>query len=318
MNSSDKTERKYEAVSPTARSAFWLKSFADIPYVREIYEELESMKLEGTDNKIRDYGINHVGVTLIAPYFEARYKIINKLLKEIRVSQIIELASGLTPRGLELTEDKYLTYVELDLLDMIEAKKKIIENVLTKKEEEKRSNLHLEPGNALEEKDLRKASSYFDDNKKIAIVNEGLLRYLNREEQAKMARVIFAVLNKYSGVWITPDIGIREKTLKGQEKLSPDFKNMNKKLEKSTGAGNFSDNLFTSPEEAKEIYEKLGFSVEIHKYNEVRDQLVSPAKIGQPKDYTDSLMEWSVVFIMRPKNHANGAPLAHNVIQLHK
>ncbi len=301
MDQSQNSTREYSAISPTSRSSFWMKTFTDIPYVREIYDELEKGKQSGAESKIRDYGINHVGLSSIAPYFEARYLIINRLLKEVGATQIIELASGLTPRGLELTKDPNITFIELDLPDVIEEKKKIVENIIREHKIGDRNNLYLEAGSALEEADIMKAASHFDEKKEIAIINEGLLRYLKRDEQAKMAQAILPVLQKFGGVWITPDIGIRDKMLAGQAKLSPIFIDRTKKLEKMTGAGNFSDNLFADAAEAKAIYEKLGFEIEMHTYSEVSDQLVSPTKLGQPKEITDSLMEWSKVFVMHPK-----------------
>lgn len=46
---------------------------------------------------------------------------------------------------------------------------------------------------------------YFDEDREIAIINEGLLRYLTFEEKKIVATNVYNML-KYNGVWITCDV----------------------------------------------------------------------------------------------------------------
>jgi O-methyltransferase involved in polyketide biosynthesis len=285
-------EHSHERISPTAWGLAWRRTFTDIPYSAEIYEQLKLRHAigEGDFAKV-------IVAPELTPMFEARYKLCNKLLEQTGIKQVLEIAAGFAPRGLELTKDSTNTVVELDLPNVIREKKEVIENILGK---ESRSNLHLAEGNALSKNDFTKAVSLFQAGE-IAVINEGLLRYLSHAEKTSVARNILSILKERGGVWITPDIPL----VGAFEKLYSRSKEANKltaDVNKMTGLNE--SNYFKDETEAVAFFEKLGFTIEKHSFTEVFDQLSSPGILSLPKDGIRGAIECSehaVVFVMRAK-----------------
>ena len=89
-----------EKISPTAWTIAHRRIFTDIPYSKAIFNEIERLRrLQGVD--IPD----ELKSPEIAPQIEARYKLVSKLLAQNHVEQVLEIAAGFSPRGLDLTSD---------------------------------------------------------------------------------------------------------------------------------------------------------------------------------------------------------------------
>ncbi len=283
-------KRDYAKISPTAWGVAYRRTFTDIPYCKEIFDEFEII-LKQNDKSLTAENYSTKQTTEITPFFEARYLLLNELIKKEKAQQIVELASGLTPRGLELTEgNSSVLYVEMDLPGILAEKEEIIKKIAKDKKVNNSQNLYFEAGNALKSEDLDKATSHFDREKEITIINEGLLRYLSHDEKKQLALAIKSQLQKFGGQWITPDIGFKERVHRvvQPEKLAP-----------LTGVDDFEANLFVDENTAKEFFENLGFNVKMHKYGEVEDQLVSPERLNVDKDKLKEMLNWSVAFVMR-------------------
>ena len=109
---------KYSPIEPTAWLTAYLRSYSDIPYCAEIFSEMERIKSINIPPEMKKPNL--------APQLEARYKLISKVLKKCGVDQILELASGLTPRGLNQTlKNESIKYVEIDLPEVVKMKKAI-------------------------------------------------------------------------------------------------------------------------------------------------------------------------------------------------
>jgi O-methyltransferase involved in polyketide biosynthesis len=94
--------KDFESVIPTAILTAYPKILTDIPYAKEVFAELN-----------RDSIPVSLIVDKLAPELEARHKLINKLLKESKIDQVLELAAGYTTRGVELAQnDSRISYVE--------------------------------------------------------------------------------------------------------------------------------------------------------------------------------------------------------------
>lgn len=274
-----------EKISPTAWTIAFRRTFTDIPYSLEIFNEVESILDEqGTviSDEFRSYAA--------APQIEARYKLVNRLLKNNNAQQILEIAAGFSPRGLEMTDNDIISYVEVDLPFIMSDMKNIVDKIGTRK------NLYLEDGSALDLQSLKNAAKHFDENKPISVVHEGLLRYLNFDEKAVVARNISYLLKEFGGVWITPDITLKTVIAKENQISNKAVR----KVEKTIGM-DFSKNAFESIEEAKEFFESQGFFVEKHSFVEVIDELVSPQKLGQTRGEVEALIQLSPVFVMKRK-----------------
>lgn len=80
----------FESISPTAIVTAYPRQFTDIPYEKEIYEWL-NYNCKNNDVKLNK---------LLAPEIEARYKLTNKILDDLNIKQVLELAAGYSSRGI--------------------------------------------------------------------------------------------------------------------------------------------------------------------------------------------------------------------------
>lgn len=274
---------KFKDVIPTAILTAYPRTFSDIPYSQEIFEELHRSYGEIDDDLM---------VTRIAVELEARSKLIDELLAKQQVSQVIELAAGFSSRGLTITESSDSKYVEVDLPEVAERKKQILSNIVTVP-----SNLYILGGNALRLSDFERATSYFDDNKPVAVVNEGLLRYLTFEEKAVVAKNIRTVIERFGGVWISGD-GATKQFRDTQQKNIPSLNTTILNQTKRNDIGN----AFESQEHFEKFFGELGFSVEFHPYTDVIDRLVSPDRLGLSSDEVrDKLLSYAAAVVLRLK-----------------
>lgn len=282
-----------EKIGPTAFITALYRTFSDIPYAQEIFNALEKLRIIESESDIpielKKYERS--------PLIEARYKIDSKLISENNSHQILEIASGLSPRGLDMSSNKDLRYVEIDLPEVIKLKKEIVSSIKDDSNKELNDNLFFESGDALNENDLLKSTNHFKEKERITILNEGLLAYLNFEEKTILSKNIQKLLSVFGGVWITPDIILPENKEKDNTKNT-----YNKNLQKLTGS-TIDANRFKDKEEAKKFFEDIGFDVEIHNFSEVYDQLVSPKKLNMKNVDVDNLIGSSVAFVMKLKKN---------------
>lgn len=282
--------KDFTRIIPTAWMVAEQRTHTDIPYSVEIYRELQ--RLGGSNGR---KGLSENALTPnLAPQYEARYKLINRLIGESGITQILELASGLTPRALEQTEHPAVTYVELELPDLMAVKRNITRRILQATGQDKRSNLFQEDGDALNPIDLRRAARHFGIGP-IVVINEGLMRYLTMDEKAKLARNIRLLLLENGGVWVTPDITLRA-VLDREDEVAPGKRET---IERIT-AMNFTPNQFESVDHAQKFFEKLGFTVQQHPFLEVLSELISPKLLQIPPSEVQKTLNHAQVFVMRP------------------
>lgn len=282
----------FEKVIPTAWMVAYRRTFSDIPYSQEIFNKLEDIRKRMDQEDIAD----DLKKPEMAPQFEARHKLIDKMILATGHTQVLELASGFSSRGLSMAQDNGFEYTEIDLPEVIREKQQIIQEITTEEGRGIPANLHFAAGSVLDFENLEKATQYFDKAKPLAIINEGLLRYLNFQEKAKVAKNIHALLEKFGGVWITSDISLR-KIFSNENKIMKDHV---EKISELTGK-DIVANRFETEEEAREFFESLGFAIESHSFSEVIDDLTSPKNLGLSQEHVRDTLEAAVVFVMKPR-----------------
>lgn len=277
-------------VSPTAYGVAYRRTLAEIEHAEKIYEELEKIKSGQTAEDVAT--LEKMKAPELTPFFEARYKLVNKLLKENRVEQVLEIAAGFSPRGLAMTTgNPDLKYVELDLDKIVEEKRQIHATLQNQGKIPRQPNHYLESGDALNLESLQYSIRHFD-KKPIAIVNEGLMRYLTFDQKAQYARNVAILLKEFGGIWVTPDI-----TLKG---MMEGAKERSDQISKDLGI-NIDTNLFESETSARKFFEDLGFDVEVHSFREIENELVSPSKLGTTPQQMADMLDKPVLYVMRLK-----------------
>lgn len=239
-------DRDFSTISPSAKSIILMKGYTSIPFAKQAAELISYPNDFMPDYKNTD--LLFWGRLL---HFETRYLSINQLIEDIDVNNFLELSSGFSFRGLEVSKKRGVYYIDTDLPAVISKKKEMLNRLDTG---ELFGQLELLPLNVLDEIQFRKISARLPLGK-IAIINEGLLIYFNRAEKEKLCQIIHKILEERGGYWITSDIYI--KAISQDHNLKVD-----KKLKDFSEQHNIEDNKFSSFEEAKIFFENNGFKID--------------------------------------------------------
>ena len=287
-------QTSFEKVIPTAWMVAYRRTFSDIPFSKEIFEKLEEIR----DRNKYDEISADLKKPELAPQFEARHKLIDKLIYASGIKQVLELASGFASRGLTMSKDDKINYVEMDLSSVIKEKEQIVTEIAQDKNFDVPINLHFESGNVLDLNSFNRAAKHLNASEPLIITNEGLLRYLTREEKARVAQNIRKILSEFGGEWITSDISLR-KIFSKENKIMADHV---AKISELTGK-DIVANRFETEEEARTFFENLGFSIERHSFMEVANELSSPSQLGLSGQQVRDVVEDGVVYVMKPLSH---------------
>jgi O-methyltransferase involved in polyketide biosynthesis len=130
----------------------------------------------------------------------------------------------------------------------------------------------------------------------IAVVNEGLLRYLTVEEKTIVAKNVQELLGLFGGAWITPDLSLRPQSAFGLsgERRREQFA----RIERITGI-DVAKNYFENEDAARVFFEDLGFTIERHGFTEIADELVSPRRLHLSSEQVEKEIGRLAVFVMK-------------------
>lgn len=194
-------------ISVTAKVAAYYRQFSDIPFAQEAAKRIGA---DATfDQILREHGLERDKLTFYAPMFEARYKSLTQLLRS-GAPQVLELASGYSLRGLDLTRSGGIRYVETDLPDVVAEKLRLLEDV--------RQHHGILPSpqhvvtstDALDLDQVRAAAAVLDTRQPLTVLCEGLIMYLSKQETEQLATNIHRLLGEFAGgCWLTPDFTFR-------------------------------------------------------------------------------------------------------------
>lgn len=247
-NDVNRSKRDYNTISPSAKTLLLLKGYTNIPFAREA-----AALLIAPQEYIPDFTKKDFGFWARVLHFENRYWSINQLLSDVPAKNILELSSGFSFRGLQFMQQKGFHYIDTDLPDLIETKKEFVA-ALQPDIKEPGSILEVLPLNALDEQQFNETVNRFPEGE-IAIVNEGLLMYLDMEEKEQLCRMIHRTLKERGGCWITADVYLKERH--GNARLK-----INDRLNDFFEQHQIREKMFNSFEEAEAFFKKNGFEVE--------------------------------------------------------
>jgi O-methyltransferase involved in polyketide biosynthesis len=241
-------DRNYNTISPSAKWLILMKGYTDIPFARRTAE------LISFPQKFKpDFSQKDLTFWARTVHFERRYWSVDQLLVGLNIKNILELSSGYTFRGLEAIKQKGVHYIDTDLPELITAKMNFVKT-LQNETANTDGLLEVLPLNALDEQQFEDTVARFS-NSQLAIVNEGLLMYLNLSEKEKLCAIIHKILKERGGYWITADIYLKRRT----EKLHLKFEDT---LTEFFEKHQLEENKFESFEEAEAFFERMGFSID--------------------------------------------------------
>lgn len=276
--------RDFDKISPTALLVAYVRQFSDIPYTQEI---AALSNAEAIANQFVVQGQKQP--VMMAAVVEARYKAIEQVRAHFNHTQILELASGLLPRGMILSENPEITFIESDLAVMLHQKQRLVHQVVGD-----RANLHFSALNATE--NLNSClNEYFQPDQPVTVLCEGLLMYLTLAEKQRVFANVRAILQTYSGVWITPDL--TTKAIGQMRQLDPVIRQVFEKIASYTNRA-FAENEFDDLDHAYRFAQEQGFQVESFSMVEVIDQLKCLSTLGIDRHLAKVVLSATPVFAL--------------------
>jgi O-methyltransferase involved in polyketide biosynthesis len=265
----------FARISSTAFITSSARQFTDIPYAKELSELVPAQRLAG-----------------LSVMLEARYKTVDRLIAQDGATQILELASGFLPRGLAMSANPDLTFIESDLPEMIQNKK-----LLAGKIAGERSNLHfLEIDATSRPSQLLRSAPYFNAERPIMILCEGLLMYLTEAEKRRVCDNVREMLRRYGGVWVTPDftstMGLRQSIY-----ANPELQRQVAAASQMTGRS-LEGNAFETLEQARRFVSEQEFHLTESSMLDVMDQLASLETVGIKHETARRMLSVQSVFAL--------------------
>ncbi|NVB78503.1 MAG: hypothetical protein HOV81_08935 [Kofleriaceae bacterium] len=239
------TARDYSTISPSAQSLLAMRAQTSLPYARRAAEIVFGVDtLEAELARLRAKEDSQARLF----HFTERYRSLDTLLDESGATRIVELGSGLSCRGLALAERKPVTYVDTDLPAMAATKRQLVDALAVAP---LAGELRIRDLDALNVEAFR---AIVDDLPPgpFAIVNEGLLMYLDGDEKQRLAATIREILIRRGGVWITADIYLR---------TPRDPRTQDERLRRFLEAHRVDENKFESLAAAETYFDTCGFAI---------------------------------------------------------
>lgn len=134
-----------------------------------------------------------------------RHAAIDRLIADSGCTQVLEVASGFSARGLRFSAEPKLRYVEIDLPDMVAAKRRQLARSAAGSAALARPNLEIRAGDVFE-------IDYAAESARAptAVVTEGLMMYLRRDQQMPLWKKIADALRVRGGVYLFDYIPLSE------------------------------------------------------------------------------------------------------------
>ncbi len=277
--------REFDKISFTALLVAYMRQFSDIPYTSEI---AALSNAEAIANQFVEQG--QPQPVMMAVMLEGRYKTIEKIRAQYHHTQVLELASGLLPRGMIASENPEITFIESDLVDMLHQKQQLVHQVIGD-----RANLHFLAIDATDNLNPLSLNEYFLADQPVTIVCEGLLQYLTLDEKQRVFINVRSILQTYGGVWITPDF--TTKAIGQIRRSDPLIREVFEKIASSTNR-TFMENEFDDLEHAYRFSQEQGFQMERFSMVEVIDQLQCLSTLGIDRDRAKVVLSVTPVFAL--------------------
>jgi O-methyltransferase involved in polyketide biosynthesis len=282
----------FEKISLTAKLAAYMRQFSDIPFAQDVAQHLRAQ--EAFERLLHDHQMRPEDLLWYAPLFEVRYKSIAATMRKLAVSQVLELASGVALRGLAMTQDPSVTYVESDLPELTDEKVSLVAALCRQYNLAIHGNLHLVAANALDQHQLQTAVKHFQRHQPIAVVHEGLLPYLSISEMATVVRNIRDLLVEFGGVWITPDFALKE-----EAKHASEQQRRFRALVAAATDRNLYDNAFDNNEQLLTFFESLELHPQVLNQVEETPNIVSLDTLKLPHRILDQVKPRLRLWILR-------------------
>lgn len=285
----------FSRISITAKIAAYYRQFSDIAFAKEVAKRIGAD--DAFERIVREHGLDRDKLTFYAPMFEARYKSISQLIGKSSCTQVLELASGYSLRGIDLTRSSAVRYVETDLPDVVATKLTLLDDVRQQHEIAPSPRHVVTVADALDLEQVRAATAGLDHTRPLMILCEGLIGYLTREETERLASNVRALLGAFAnGSWICPDFSFRTdlgslpaERLRLREAITG-------VTQRQLDASAFDDDG-----DLTAFLARVGFDVQVRSQIDEAPGLSSIPALGLPSAWVERMRPLLRVWVMTPK-----------------
>jgi O-methyltransferase involved in polyketide biosynthesis len=234
--------RDFSAISASARWLLLAKAHSGLPYAREVAE------LVFGSQEVAAAVSPTPAAALRRRHFELRARSVDEALELVGTNKIVELASGLSFRGLARAARDDVHYLDTDLPDLVEQKRSILAQLCPPT---LAGTYRIEPLDVMDDAAFARALASVPVGP-LTIVHEGLLMYLGPDEKLRLAASIREALRSRGGRWITADVYLRRESTIAREAH----------VEKFLTEHRVEEQKFGDWDEAERFFSEAGFVVE--------------------------------------------------------
>jgi O-methyltransferase involved in polyketide biosynthesis len=284
-------------ISVTAKLSAYYRQFTDIAFAAEAAALVGAG--DAFEQLVRDHGLDRDKLAFYAPMFEARYKSITQLVRASGASQILELAAGYSLRGLDMTRDGSICYVETDLRDVIATKRELLD-VICRRHGLASSPHHIVTvADALDFEQLRAAAGVFDRGRSLLVLGEGLVGYLTREETERLATNVHRLIADHgTGAWLVPDFAFKSEIRELPAERLRLREAVTGITERQLDASAFED-----AEDLLAFLHRVGFDAQVRSQVDETPSFSSIQALGLSPALLDRLRAVLRVWVMTPRLH---------------
>ncbi|MCL4478981.1 MAG: class I SAM-dependent methyltransferase [Deltaproteobacteria bacterium] len=285
--------KSFNKVGMTAKFVAYWRQYSDIPFAKDIAEFIDANKT--IETFLSKNQITTDEISWYAPLFEVRYKSILKTVRRKRMKQVLELASGISLRGLNLTQDTDISYVETDLEELTDEKIALVSMLRQKYSLADNGNFRLSAANALDLHQLVSAIKHFRNDLPVAVISEGLFPYLTIHEMETVVRNVRHILMKFGGIWITPDF-----LLKGDSAWTfPHRRRVGKAIAELTGR-QLHRTMFDNEQQLFTVFDGFGLRAEVLNQADLVPAVVSLDTLKLPAGILEKARQKLNLWILTP------------------
>jgi O-methyltransferase involved in polyketide biosynthesis len=282
------TANPFDRISPTALMVAHARQFTNIPYSQELATLVDARS--AFDQLLSQSSELPLDMAVM---IEGRYKAINQVMADFAPTQILELASGLLPRGMAMSGNPNLIFVESDLPLMIDRKQKLVKELVGK-----RPNLRFAAIDATAQPSQFPAGAdFWQPDQPITILCEGLLMYLDQAEKQRMFANVRQLLQVYGGVWITSDL-IDLESLHRRREISPALRQVGAMIEQISERSK-TECYFDTFEQVQQFADQQGFQIQRQSMLNVLPQITCLQPLEIDPAIAEALLADSFVFTLR-------------------
>jgi O-methyltransferase involved in polyketide biosynthesis len=233
------TPRDFSTISPSARSLLLVKAQTTVPYARPAAELLWG---RGAVEAAEREAAAIPEAAARRRHFELRARSLDEALAELGATRVLELAAGLSFRGLAMAERPGVFYLDTDLPELAAIKAALVPSLHPAP---LAGTLRVQALDALDAGAFRAAVEGMPAGP-IAVVHEGLLMYLDDGEKARLASSVREALLERGGAWITADVYVRSSAPVYREERTKAFLEAHRVEEKKFADLGAAESFFTS------------------------------------------------------------------------